>query len=129
VLEKPFYEVHVVSVRGRRVPSSFGMKVDTECATDATFDTLLVGSAPDVRGFAHRKLISFLRGVLPKKRGELLRSCIGAFILGEAGLLDGPPRDNSLALRERASNAAIRRFRWKRIGYLSLMARSGLQLE
>src|SRR5258708_15379710 len=87
VLEKPFYEVHVVYVRGGRVPSSFGMKVDTECATDATFDTLLVGSAPDVRP-SPPELISFLRGVLPKTR-RIASICIGAFVLGEAGLLDG----------------------------------------
>jgi len=87
VLEKPFYEVHVVSVRGGRVPSSFGMKVDTERATDATFDTLLVGSAPDLRP-SPPELISFLQGALPKTR-RIASICIGAFILGEAGLLDG----------------------------------------
>src|SRR5260221_3278086 len=63
------------------------MKVDTERATDATFDTLLVGSAPDVRP-SPPELISFLRGVLPKTR-RIASICIGAFILGEAGLLDG----------------------------------------
>jgi len=63
------------------------MKVDTECATDATFDTLLVGSAPDVRP-SPPELISFLRGVLPKAR-RIASICIGAFVLGEAGLLDG----------------------------------------
>src|SRR5258708_27626557 len=87
VLEKPFYEVHAVSLRGGSVPSSFGMKVDTECAIDATFDTLLVGSAPDVRP-SPPELISFLRGVLPKTR-RIASICIGAFVLGEAGLLDG----------------------------------------
>jgi transcriptional regulator GlxA family with amidase domain len=87
VLEKPFYEVHVVSVLGGRVPNSFGMKVDTECAIDATFDTLLVGSAPDLRP-SPPELISFLRGAHPKTR-RIASICIGAFILGEAGLLDG----------------------------------------
>src|SRR5260370_18252620 len=87
VMEKPFYEVHAVSVRGGRVPSSFGMKVDTECATDATFDTLLVGSAPDVRP-SPPELISFLRSVLPKTR-RMASICIGAFILAETAL---PPR-------------------------------------
>ena len=76
-----------MSVRGGRVPSSFGMKVDTERATDATFDTLLVGSAPDLRP-SPPELISFLQGALPKTR-RIASICIGAFILGEAGLLDG----------------------------------------
>src|SRR5882757_7293368 len=93
VLEKPFYEVHVVSVRGRRVTSSFGMKVDTECATDATFDTLLLGSAPDVRP-SPPELISFLRGVLPKTR-RIASICIVSFVLGETGLLDSFPAPRS----------------------------------
>jgi len=60
--------------------------VDTECATDATFDTLLVGSEPDVRP-SPSELISFLRGVL-RKRGECF-DLHRSFVLGEAGLLDG----------------------------------------
>src|SRR5260221_6437229 len=65
------------------------MKVDTERATDATFDTLLVGSAPDVRP-SPPELISFLRGVLPKTR-RIASICIVAFILGEAGFIRGHP--------------------------------------
>jgi len=125
VLEKPFYEVHAVSVRGGRVPSSFGMKVDTECATDATFDTLLVGSAPDVRP-SPPELISFLRGVL-RKRGELLRSA-SELLSWARRACSTPPRDDSLALRQRASTL------YPKVSvevdrYLSPMARSGLQLE
>src|SRR5258707_5373564 len=80
VLEKPFYEVHALSVRGGRVPSSFGMKVDTQFPTDATFDTLLVGSARDVRP-SPPEVIYFLLGVLPKTL-RIASSCIGAVSLG-----------------------------------------------
>src|SRR5438552_3893638 len=63
------------------------MKVDTECAADGTFDTLLVGSAPDL-GPSPPGFIPFLRGALPETR-RIASICIGAFALGEAGLLDG----------------------------------------
>src|SRR5467141_5057567 len=61
VLGERFYDVHVTSVAGGRVATSFGMEVDTECVADSAFDTLLVGSAPDVRTQSQR-LLSFLRG-------------------------------------------------------------------
>jgi transcriptional regulator GlxA family with amidase domain len=49
VLGKPFYEVHAVSLMGGRIPNSFGMELETERVTDGTFDTLLIGSPPEVR--------------------------------------------------------------------------------
>jgi transcriptional regulator GlxA family with amidase domain len=87
VLEQPFYEVHVTSESGGRVLNSFGMEVMTESVTDTTFDTLLVGSPPDLRA-PSPELISFLQGALTKTR-RIASICVGAFILGEAGLLDG----------------------------------------
>jgi transcriptional regulator GlxA family with amidase domain len=87
VLEQPFYEVHVASIRGGRVANSFGMEVDTERVTDAPFDTLLVGSPPELRP-SLPELLSFLQGAASKTR-RIASICIGAFILGEAGLLDG----------------------------------------
>src|SRR5712691_7492334 len=126
VLEKPFYEVHALSVRGGRVPSSFGMKVDTECATDATFDTLLVGSAPDV-DLRHRNL-SLSCGACSRKRGELLRSASELLSWARRACSTAAARQLT-GSTPKSFNAAIRRFRWKWIGYLSLMARSGLQLE
>jgi transcriptional regulator GlxA family with amidase domain len=87
ILEEPLYEVHALSATGGRIKSSFGMEIETERATDANFDTLLVGSPPDVT-LPSPELISFLRGALTNTR-RLASICIGAFILGEAGLLDG----------------------------------------
>jgi len=55
VLGECFYEVHVTSVAGGRVANSFGMEVDTECAEDSAFDTLLVGDGvPILRGAKDR---------------------------------------------------------------------------
>jgi len=87
ILEEPFYEVHVASVTGGRLANSFGMAIETECVTDATFDTLLVGSPPDLRT-PSPQMLSFLRRALTNTR-RIAAICVGAFILGEAGLLDG----------------------------------------
>jgi transcriptional regulator GlxA family with amidase domain len=87
ILEEPIYEVHALSVTGGRIKSSFGMEIETERAADANFDTLLVGSPPDVTP-PSPELVSFLQGALANTR-RIAAICIGAFILGEAGLLDG----------------------------------------
>lgn len=87
ILEEPIYEVHALSVTGGRIKSSFGMEIETERAADASFDTLLIGSPPDVSP-PPPELISFLQGALANTR-RIAAICIGAFILGEAGLLDG----------------------------------------
>jgi len=87
ILEEPFYEVHVASATGGRLANSFGMAIETECVTDATFDTLLVGSPPDLRT-PSPQMVSFLRRALNNTR-RIASICVGAFILGEAGLLDG----------------------------------------
>jgi len=87
ILKEPMYEVHVLSVTGGRIKSSFGMEIETERAADANFDTLLVGSPPDVNP-PSPELVSFLQGALANTR-RIAAICIGAFILGEAGLLDG----------------------------------------
>jgi transcriptional regulator GlxA family with amidase domain len=87
ILEEPFYEVHVASVTGGRLANSFGMAIETECVTDTTFDTLLVGSPPDLRT-PSPQMLSFLQRALTNTR-RIASICVGAFILGEAGLLDG----------------------------------------
>ncbi len=87
VLGKNHYDVHVVSSKGGAVANSFGMAVKTECAPELDLDTLLVGSAPDTRKPpAH--LTAYLSNA-PRKVRRIASVCIGAFVLGEAGLLDG----------------------------------------
>ncbi len=86
-LEETFYDVHVVSAKGGKLANSFGMTIDTKCAFDLDFDTLLVGSAPDTRE-PPPELATYLRQVSSTIR-RIASICVGAFILGEAGLLDG----------------------------------------
>jgi transcriptional regulator GlxA family with amidase domain len=86
-LPQPRYEPHVLSISGGLVTNSFGMAVQTERAADVTLDTLIVGSSPDPH-HPSLQVVEFLQN----HHGEFRRIasiCVGAFILGEAGLLDG----------------------------------------
>ncbi len=87
VLGEPFYELHVVSPNGEATANAFGMKIETGRADDFDFDTLVVGSAPDTRP-PPAELTAYLAQA-PSKVRRIASICVGAFILGEAGLLDG----------------------------------------
>lgn len=85
--ESPPYELHFVSEKGGKVRTSAGMSVDSEPFTDMPFDTLVVGGGtltePSTPG-----LIDFIRNA-PKRHRRIAAICTGAFVLAEAGLLDG----------------------------------------
>lgn len=87
VLGKNHYDIRVVSASGGRVPNSFGMTVKTERVSEIGVDTLIVGSAPDTRK-PPNNVIAALHQARRKAR-RIASICVGAFILGEAGLLDG----------------------------------------
>lgn len=87
MLGEPYYEPHIVSVSGGPVPNSFGMAMQTERADDIALDTLLIGSPPDSRK-PPADVVEFLQNTYGKTR-RIASICVGAFILGEAGLLDG----------------------------------------
>src|ERR1700758_3515057 len=87
MLGEPYYEPHVVSVNGGLVVNSFGMATQTERADDVTLDTMLVGAPLDTQ-----KPPAEILEVLQRSYGKTRRIasiCVAAFILGEAGLLDG----------------------------------------
>jgi transcriptional regulator GlxA family with amidase domain len=87
MLGEPCYEPHVVSVSGGPVINSFGMATQTERADDVALDTMLIGAPPDTRKPSD-DLVEFLQRSYTKTR-RIASICVGAFILGEAGLLDG----------------------------------------
>jgi transcriptional regulator GlxA family with amidase domain len=87
MLGEPYYEPHVVSVSGGPVINSFGMATQTERAEDVALDTMLIGAPPDTRRPSD-DLVEFLQRRYAKTR-RIASICVGAFILGEAGLLDG----------------------------------------
>jgi transcriptional regulator GlxA family with amidase domain len=86
-LDQPYYELHVVSVTGGMLENSFGMGTQTERAADVPLDTMLIGAPPDARK-PSADVVEVVQGSYGKTR-RIASICVGAFILGEAGLLDG----------------------------------------
>jgi len=81
------YDVHLLSETGGSIRSSLGVSVATEPFDDTNFDTLIVGGS-GVIGSVTPGVIKFLRQALGRYR-RVAAICMGAFILAEAGLLDG----------------------------------------
>ena len=81
------YDVHLLSETGGLIRSSLGINVVTEPFDDTDFDTLIVGGSAVV-GSLTPGVITFLRQALERAR-RIAATCTGAFVLAEAGLLDG----------------------------------------
>lgn len=82
------YKVSLVSEHGGPVRSSSGVPVTTEPFGDpGAYDTVLVGGAMEMLEYSPG-LLGFLRqaSVSARRTGSI---CSGAFVLGQAGLLDG----------------------------------------
>ncbi len=84
---EPVYEVRLLSEHGGCVRSSIGVGVATEPFDDTNFDTLLVGGSALI-GSRTPGVLEFLRQALARSR-RVAATCTGAFVLAEAGLLDG----------------------------------------
>jgi transcriptional regulator GlxA family with amidase domain len=83
------YDIHLLSEHGGAVRSSSGMMLQTEAFGDPTFDTVIVGSItemdmpPSAAG-----VIAFVKDAAKASR-RVASICSGAFVLAEAGLLNG----------------------------------------
>jgi len=84
---EPVYDVHLLSEAGGPIRSSLGFDMVTERLDNRTFDTVIVGGSA-VPGAVTPGVIKFLHRALRRSR-RVASVCVGAFVLAEAGLLDG----------------------------------------
>jgi transcriptional regulator GlxA family with amidase domain len=86
-MDEPVYDVHLLSEAGGLVRSSIGVVVMTEPLDGRRFDTVIAGGSA-VPGALTPGVIKFLQRALRRSR-RVAATCTGAFVLAEAGLLDG----------------------------------------
>ncbi|CAB3736746.1 HTH-type transcriptional regulator CdhR [Paraburkholderia sediminicola] len=84
---QPEYQVEVISEQGGMVRSSAGVEIATKAFGDPAYDTVVVTGAMQIEP-SSAGLLAFLNNALAASR-RTTSICTGAFILAEAGILDG----------------------------------------
>jgi transcriptional regulator GlxA family with amidase domain len=87
VMGKPSYGVRVMAEGGGRVPCSAGFNVEAEPLSHSRFDTMIIAAGLEI-AWPSAGLVQFVRRSLKTSR-RLAAPCTGAFILAEAGVLNG----------------------------------------
>jgi transcriptional regulator GlxA family with amidase domain len=82
-----FYDLRILSETGDPLTNSLGWTMTTEPLGEGRFDTLMVGSGPDLVSPSPRT-VEYLREAVSTTR-RVTSICIAAFTLAEAGILDG----------------------------------------
>src|SRR5712672_2020831 len=86
-MDEPVYDLHLLSEAGGLIRSSIGINVMTEPLDGRSFDTVIAGGSA-LPGALTPGVIKFLQRALRRCR-RVAATCTGAFVLAEAGLLDG----------------------------------------
>lgn len=84
---KRLYDVETLSEAGGLTPSSHGLRAEAAPFGDPAFDTLVVGGVLDDAA-ASTRLIDFVLAAQASSR-RVASICTGAFVLAQAGILDG----------------------------------------
>lgn len=81
------YKIRLLAPGGGEVESSVGFKLSAEPLSDGRFDTVVVSGGEIVRSMAAaREVVAWLKRIGARRMTSV---CSGAFLLAEAGLLDG----------------------------------------
>jgi transcriptional regulator GlxA family with amidase domain len=82
------YDVHFLSENGGPIRTTAGLVVETEPFDSSPFDTLIVGGGTDQSFSPSEGVLAYLRKAHEISR-RVAATCVGAFTLAKAGLLDG----------------------------------------
>jgi len=83
------YELQVVAPGGGTVPSSSGVPMAAADLDDGAYDTLMVAGGDGTRSLPSLvRIVEWLKSAAPRAR-RITSVCSGAYLLAEAGLLDG----------------------------------------